>query len=164
MSKVCPQCGNENPSAATFCMCCGILLNSELPKCPKCKEGYTEAADFCLHCGYAITDKAKKEQKIARSKNERELAKEVQVLKNELLEERETKNELGNKFATLKKLQIKLNAKHKVAEETINKLGTKQRKEIENQKQMLLKWDYIVFYVIAIIFLGILILVISGVL
>lgn len=29
--KICSQCKMENPSSATFCMRCGILLNAELP-------------------------------------------------------------------------------------------------------------------------------------
>ena len=58
--KVCPSCGYENPSDASFCNKCGIPLPELAPKeepkpagpvCPQCGTQVLEGAQFCTKCG-----------------------------------------------------------------------------------------------------------------
>ena len=56
--KVCPSCGYENPSDASFCCKCSAAL-PELPRreeaggpvCPSCGAPVMEGAAFCTKCG-----------------------------------------------------------------------------------------------------------------
>lgn len=56
--KVCPSCGYENPSDASFCCKCSAAL-PELPRreepagpvCPSCGAAVMEGAMFCTKCG-----------------------------------------------------------------------------------------------------------------
>ncbi len=44
----CPQCGEENPERAKFCLACGQALGRH---CPACGAENPERAKFCLECG-----------------------------------------------------------------------------------------------------------------
>lgn len=65
--KVCPSCGHENPSNASFCCNCSAAL-PEFPKkeeapaagkvCPKCGAQMPENAQFCTQCGCRLPDEA----------------------------------------------------------------------------------------------------------
>ena len=48
----CPQCQQENPSAAKFCLHCGTRLALV---CPNCQQILPPAARFCMACGQALT-------------------------------------------------------------------------------------------------------------
>ena len=58
--KVCPNCGSENPSDASFCNKCSTAL-PDFPKpapaavtgraCPNCGNPVGESAMFCTRCG-----------------------------------------------------------------------------------------------------------------
>jgi class 3 adenylate cyclase/tetratricopeptide (TPR) repeat protein len=47
----CPQCGQENPGDARFCMRCGTALTQ---RCPNCGTTNTLGAQFCLRCGIPL--------------------------------------------------------------------------------------------------------------
>ena len=61
--KVCPSCGYENPSDASFCCKCSAALPELAPKqaaaptgpvCPNCGSPLMEGAQFCTKCGTRI--------------------------------------------------------------------------------------------------------------
>ena len=65
--KVCPSCGYENPSDASFCNKCGLALpelpTREEPKpagpvCPQCGAQTMEGAQFCTKCGARLAPAA----------------------------------------------------------------------------------------------------------
>src|SRR2546425_8001881 len=47
----CPQCQQENPSGARFCLQCGRSL---LADCAACGQPLPEGAKFCMQCGAAV--------------------------------------------------------------------------------------------------------------
>ena len=47
----CPQCQQENPAHANFCLHCGTRLATV---CPQCQQALPPAAKFCLACGHAL--------------------------------------------------------------------------------------------------------------
>ena len=59
--KVCPSCGYENPSDASFCCKCSAALPVIPPKeeaapaagrlCPSCGAPASDTAQFCTKCG-----------------------------------------------------------------------------------------------------------------
>jgi membrane protease subunit (stomatin/prohibitin family) len=50
----CPQCGNENPGSARFCLDCGHALATSVT-CPDCGAENPIAAKFCGGCGKALS-------------------------------------------------------------------------------------------------------------
>ena len=65
--RVCPGCGYENPSDASFCNKCGLALpelpTREEPKpagpvCPQCGAQTMEGAQFCTKCGARLAPAA----------------------------------------------------------------------------------------------------------
>ncbi len=57
----CPQCGQENPPDARFCMRCGTSLTR---RCPNCGETNTLAAQFCVRCGTSLLSAAGTERRV----------------------------------------------------------------------------------------------------
>jgi ribosomal protein L40E len=47
----CPQCQQENPAHANFCLHCGTRLAKV---CPQCQQVLPPDARFCLACGHAL--------------------------------------------------------------------------------------------------------------
>ena len=45
----CPNCGNENPAGAKFCLNCGTKMEAAV--CPDCGQPIVPGAKFCLNCG-----------------------------------------------------------------------------------------------------------------
>jgi len=50
-SVYCPQCQQENPAHANFCLHCGTRLATV---CPQCQQVLPPEAKFCLACGQAL--------------------------------------------------------------------------------------------------------------
>ena len=50
-SVYCPQCQQENPAHANFCLHCGTRLATV---CPQCQQVLPPEAKFCLACGHAL--------------------------------------------------------------------------------------------------------------
>lgn len=48
---ICPECGNENPEGAKFCMKCGTRF---VQICPKCEAGNPYQASYCEQCGTSL--------------------------------------------------------------------------------------------------------------
>ena len=48
----CPDCQEENPADAKFCMKCGAALSSS---CPECGTELPAGAQFCYKCGHRMT-------------------------------------------------------------------------------------------------------------
>ena len=48
----CPQCQQENPVAANFCLNCGSRLARV---CPQCQQALPPEANFCMACGHNLT-------------------------------------------------------------------------------------------------------------
>jgi class 3 adenylate cyclase/tetratricopeptide (TPR) repeat protein len=46
--RTCPNCGEQNPEHARFCMSCGTEL---APRCPNCGTENPSGAKFCMACG-----------------------------------------------------------------------------------------------------------------
>jgi len=57
----CPQCGQENPGDARFCMRCGTSLTR---RCPTCGTMNTLAAQFCVRCGTSLGGAAATERRV----------------------------------------------------------------------------------------------------
>jgi len=167
MAKYCPQCNNENPSGADFCMVCGVLLNKELPQCPKCKEKYTKAADFCLHCGTALTDNAIEIQKNEEHRQIQKLKNDIKTFNRKLTEEQEIKNEieirLQKGIKALQNKNIELCAEKKEIEKKNGQLEKKLATIKETkQLQTMPKWFYIVALLFISISIAVLIMIIVG--
>ena len=47
----CPECGNENPEGAKFCMKCGTRFSQT---CPQCGAGNLAEAVYCEQCGHSL--------------------------------------------------------------------------------------------------------------
>src|SRR5438093_12049640 len=47
----CPQCRQENPAGARFCLQCGRSLRADFPACG---QPLLEGATFCVQCGTAV--------------------------------------------------------------------------------------------------------------
>ncbi|MGC9777740.1 MAG: zinc ribbon domain-containing protein [Candidatus Heimdallarchaeota archaeon] len=66
MSKICPNCGNENASNYIYCRHCGSQLPATTPPpqqavpkpnviyCPSCSRQNPVDATICANCGYQI--------------------------------------------------------------------------------------------------------------
>ena len=57
----CPQCGQENPAEARFCMRCGTSLTR---RCPNCGTTNTLGAQFCLRCGTPLAGPGATERRV----------------------------------------------------------------------------------------------------
>lgn len=51
MIRKCPDCGEENPSSANYCISCRAILSL----CPNCKGKLPPDAKFCPYCGDRFT-------------------------------------------------------------------------------------------------------------
>ena len=69
--RVCPSCGYENPSDASFCCKCSTALpeippkedpKPEGPVCPQCGAQVLEGAQFCTKCGTRLQSPAEEPQ------------------------------------------------------------------------------------------------------
>src|SRR5712691_4430175 len=58
---ICPQCGQENPSGARFCMRCATKLSQS---CPACETDNPLGAQFCLNCGTALAPAISAERRV----------------------------------------------------------------------------------------------------
>jgi len=57
----CPQCGQDNPADARFCMRCGTSLTRP---CPNCGTPNSLTAQFCLRCGTPLGGAAATERRV----------------------------------------------------------------------------------------------------
>ena len=68
--KVCPSCGYENPSEASFCNKCGVALpelapaapKADGPVCPQYGAQVMAGAQFCTKCGARLQPPADQPQ------------------------------------------------------------------------------------------------------
>ena len=48
---ICPNCRNDNPANAKFCLNCGVPLKHQ---CANCKTDLPAGARFCMNCGQPV--------------------------------------------------------------------------------------------------------------
>jgi membrane protease subunit (stomatin/prohibitin family) len=54
---LCPNCNEENPTNAKFCIGCGETLEKPKKSCPSCNAVITGNAKFCPECGASFSEK-----------------------------------------------------------------------------------------------------------
>ncbi len=77
-NMICPKCGKENTSDASFCKNCGFSFKENC--CPKCGKVNSPSSKFCQSCGASLESKKKTVNNNARENVSKIFAKIISIM------------------------------------------------------------------------------------